>query len=291
MLHRKHLRLLVLGLGALAAGLLAWVALGRTAAPGASSEAVEGEAREGALSLALSPAVANVRVVEARLPGRPLVVIDPGHGGRDPGALGASGRHREKDVTLLIARELRDRLAERGRVRIALTRDGDASLTLEDRAAIARRLGAGLFLSIHADSAPNPQARGATFYSLSEVASDADAALLAARTGGEEAVTSVEDGSVRALLSDLAVRDTMAAGADFALRLRREAEGEVPLRPEPHRFAAFRVLRRAEAPAVLFEAGYLSNAEDEAMLLDPVRRKRIVEALARAIEAQAAVQR
>ncbi len=290
MLRATPVRLLVLALGALLLLLAGWLALGRPSGQAITS-AVQGEAREGGLSLALSPAVANVRITEARAPGRPLVVIDPGHGGRDPGALGASGRHREKDVTLLVAKELRDLLAKRGRVRIALTREGDATLTLEDRAAIARRLGAGLFLSIHADSAPNAFARGATAYSLSEVASDQDAALRAARESGEEAVASVPDGSVRALLADLAARDSMAAGADFAVRLLREAEGKVPLRPEPHRFAAFRVLRRAEAPAVLFEAGYLSNAEDEAMLLDPVQRGRIVEALARAVEAQAAVLR
>jgi N-acetylmuramoyl-L-alanine amidase len=281
-------RLLLLTLGGLLLAGVAWLAIGRPSNTVAIGAAVAGEAREGGLSLALSPAVANVRVVEARVPGRPLVVIDPGHGGRDPGAPGASGRHLEKDVTLLIARELRDRLAARGRVRIALTRDGDISVSLEDRAAIARRLGAGLFLSIHADSAPNALARGATAYSLSEVASDADAALLAARLSGEEAVTSVPDGSVRTLLADLAVRDTMSAGADFAMRIVGQAEGKLLLRPEPHRFAAFRVLRRAEAPAVLFEAGYMSNAEDEKMLLDPVQRGRMVEALARAIEAQAA---
>lgn len=291
MATRNGVRWVLLALGGLLLAGAGWLALDRSDGARASSEAVAGEAREGGLSLALSPAVANVRIVEAKAPGRPLVVIDPGHGGRDPGASGASGRSREKDVTLLIARELRDRLAQRGRVRIALTRDGDATLTLEDRAAIARRLGADLFLALHADSAANPQARGATAYSLSEVASDADAALLAARQNGEEAVASVSDGSVRALLADLAARDEMAAGADFAVRLLREAEGHVPLRPEPHRFAAFRVLRRSEAPAVLFEAGYLSNAEDEAMLLDPVQRGRIVEALARAIEAQVAMQR
>jgi N-acetylmuramoyl-L-alanine amidase len=286
---RIWVRLLLLSLGGVLLAGASWLALGRPSGTGAGGAAVAGEARAGGLSLALSPAVADVRVVEARVPGRPLVVIDPGHGGRDPGAPGASGRNIEKDVTLLIARDLRDRLAERGRVRIALTRDGDTTLSLEDRAAIARRLGARLFLSIHADSAPNAFARGATAYSLSEVASDADAALRASRESGEEAVASISDGSVRALLADLAVRDSMSAGADFASRIVRQAQGRLLLRPEPHRFAAFRVLRRAEAPAVLFEAGYMSNAQDEAMLLDPVQRSRMVEALARAIEAQAAV--
>lgn len=286
---RTKARWLLLALGGLLLAGAGWLALSPPGGSDGGGSAVAGEAKSGGLSVALAKAVANVRIVEARVPGRPLVVIDPGHGGRDPGASGVQAGTREKDLTLLIARELRDRLAEGGRVRIALTRDGDATLTLDDRATIARRLGADLFLAIHADSANNPLARGATFYSLSEVASDGDAALLAARQNGEEAVSSESDGSVRALLADLAARDEMSAGADFAVRLAGEAEGRVPLRPEPHRFAAFRVLRRSEAPAVLFEAGYLSNAEDEAMLLDPERRKAMIEALARAIERQAAV--
>ncbi len=279
--------LIVLGLVALAA---AW-ALTRRAPGDELGFAVAGEARQGGLSLALAPAVADVAITEARTPGRPLVVIDPGHGGKDGGAPGASGQAREKDVTLLIARELREELAKRGRVRIALTRDGDTFLTLDERAAIARRLGAALFVAIHADSAPNAQARGATAYSLSEVASDADAEMLAERQNGEGAVASAPDASLRALLSDLATRDEMDASADFALRIIREGRGTVLLRPEPHRFASFRVLRRSGAPAVLFEAGYMSNPQDEATLLDPVKRGQIVKALARAIEAQAAVGR
>lgn len=291
MASRMTARLAILGLGGLVLAAALWAGVERSRGGASLGRAVEGEAREGGLSLVLSPAVADVKVIEARVPGRPLIVIDAGHGGKDPGAPGASGRAIEKDVTLQLAREVRDELARRGRLRIALTRDGDTTLTLEDRAAIARRLGASLFLSIHADSAANAAARGATFYSLSEVASDADAALLAERQNGEEAVASEADGSVRALLADVAARDEMAASADFAVRLLREAEGRVPLRPEPHRFAAFRVLRRSNAPAVLFEAGYMSNAADEAMLLDPVQRGRIAAALARAIEAQAAVAR
>ena len=280
--------LVVLAIAAMLAAIAAMMVV-RGEADRGLDRVVAGEAREGGLTLALAPAVAEVSITEGRVPGRPLVVIDPGHGGRDGGAPGASGRHVEKDVTLTIARELRDELARRGRVRVALTRDGDATLSLNQRAAIARRLGAALFLSVHADSAPNPGARGATVYSLSEVASDADAALLAARQNGEEAVASEPEPSLRTLLADLAARDEMAMSADFALRLLREASGSVTFRPEPHRFAAFRVLRRSGAPAVLFEAGYMSSAEDEAMLLDPVQRTRMVEALARAIEAQAVV--
>lgn len=253
--------------------------------------AAEGEARRGSLTLALAPAVTDVEVIPARVPGRPLIVIDAGHGGHDPGATSVSGTLHEKDITLALAEAVRDRLKAGGRVRIALTRSGDDSLTLDQRAAIARRLGAGLFLSIHADSAPNPAARGATVYSLSEVASDTDAARFAQRqNGGEGAVSTDGDGSVRTLLAGLAVRDEMADSADFATRLvRRAAAAQVALRPDPHRFASFRVLRSAQAPAVLFEAGYLSNVEDEQMLASPEGRARIAAALADTAEAELAL--
>ena len=140
-----------------------------------SDEAVVGEARNGHLTVDLPKALAGITVTEARVPGRPIVVIDAGHGGRDPGATGVSGTVNEKDLTLATARELRDRLAADGRVRVALTRDSDRYLTLEERAGIARQLGAALFVSLHMDSAPNPLARGVTVYSLSDVASSAEA--------------------------------------------------------------------------------------------------------------------
>ena len=275
-------RLLIAGLvGGLC--LAAGVAIARGDQPG---DQAHGQGT--ALTLSLNEPVKDVVITEAKAPGRPLVVIDPGHGGADPGATGVSGTVRESQLTLQLARELRDVLAERGRVRVALTRDGDSTLTLDDRSGIARRLGADLFLSIHADSAPNPLARGATVYSLSDVASDSDAARFAAALNGAEGIGTRADGSVQALLADLAVRDEMNASADFAVRLLAKSRGAVALRPEPHRFAAFRVLRRAEAPAVLFEAGYLSNAEDEAMLLSSDARARIVSALADAIEVELA---
>ena len=121
-----------------------------------------GEARQGGLTVALREAVGDVRVTEAKAPGRPIVLLDPGHGGVDPGAPGVSGQVKEKELTLIFSSELRDLLAERGRVRVAMTREDDRSLSLEQRAAIARKLGAGLLVSIHLDSAPTPLARGAT---------------------------------------------------------------------------------------------------------------------------------
>ena len=256
----------------------------------AGDDALLGEARRGGVTVALADPVRDVAISEARVPGRPIVLIDPGHGGSDPGASGLSGTASEKMLTLAFARELRERLVEGGRVRVALTRDSDRSLSLEQRADIARRIGASLFISVHMDSAPNPLARGASVYSLSDVASDAEAARFARKenaAGG--AMTSEEASSVRFLLSDLALRDQMAASAALAERLVDSSRGRVLLRPEPHRFAAFHVLRRSEVPGVLFEAGYISNAEDEAALLTKEGRAPIVAALARAIEIESAL--
>jgi N-acetylmuramoyl-L-alanine amidase len=254
-----------------------------------TGNAIAGEARQGGLTLTLPEALAHVRVRQARLPGRPIVLIDPGHGGRDPGATGVSGSTQEKGLTLAMARELADLLEQRGRVRVALTRETDRYLTLEQRAGIARQLQAGLFLSLHMDSAPNPLAKGATIYSLSDVASSEEAERFAhAENAVDGALSSEQDDSVRALLSDVALREQMVDSAGLAERLLRRAAGRVELRPRPHQFAAFHVLRRAETPAVLIEAGYISNVDDEAMLQTKEGRAPLVLALAQAIEADIA---
>lgn len=219
--------------------------------------------------------------------GRAIVVVDAGHGGRDPGATSVSGQIREKELTLALAQALRDELVRRGRVRVAMTRDDDRYLTLDDRAAVARRLNAAMFVSIHIDSAANPLARGASVYSLSDVASDAEAARLAARENADSGSMG-QGSSVESMLADLAMRAQMSASADLATRLVNKASGRVELRPNPHRFAAFHVLRRADAPAVLFEAGYLSNADDEVLLRNPNERAKMVLALAQAIETDVA---
>ena len=266
----------------------AYFLMPRHAAP--DDEALFGEARQGGLTVALRDAADNIAITEAKVPGRPIVLIDPGHGGRDPGAPGVSGTIREKELTLIFARELRDLLAKNGRVRVALTRDDDRTLTLEERAAIARQIGAGLLVSVHMDSAPNPLARGATIYSLSDVASDAEAARFAlAENRAGEALSSEQDNGLRFLLSDLALRDQMQESAELATRLVSGNRGRMLLRPEPHKFAAFHILRRSEVPGVLFEAGYISNVEDEALLRTVEGRAPIVAELARAIEIDAAL--
>jgi N-acetylmuramoyl-L-alanine amidase len=270
-----------------AAALLVVAALGIAVASSRSGAASADAPGQGTLTLDLPPP-ANDRIYGApTAQGRPIVVIDAGHGGRDPGARSVSGQVAEKDLTLALARDLRDKLVERGRVRVALTREGDQYLTLEDRAAVVRRLDAAMFVSLHMDSAANPLARGASVYSLSDVASDAEAARLAAEQNAGTMAGAV-NGSVDSMLSELAMRSQMSASADLATRLVKRSAGRFELRPEPHRFAAFHVLRRANAPAVLFEAGYLSNADDEVLLRDPKHRSEIALALAQAIEADVA---
>jgi N-acetylmuramoyl-L-alanine amidase len=270
--------------GVLAAGWAVLLALGGAALAGVGPN----ESDASAVTVALPSPVRNVRIIEARVPGRPLVLIDPGHGGQDPGATALSGEVNEKELTLQIARELRHRLAANGRVRIAMTRDSDRYLTLDQRSALARRLGASLYVSLHMDSAPNPLARGASIYSLSDVASDAEAERLANVENSAVARAAGSDGSLRAILSDLAVRSQMTASANFAERLVRNSAGRIELRPQPHRFADFHVLRSAGVPAILFEAGYISTVEDEAMLRSAEQRSAIVRALAATIEADIA---
>jgi len=244
-------------------------------------------AAQSSLTVNLPPAASDRIYGSPAAKGRPIVVIDAGHGGRDPGAISVSGQVREKELTLVLAQALRDELVKRGRVRVAMTRDNDSYLTLEDRAAVARRLSAAMFVSVHIDSAANPLARGASVYSLSDVASDAEAAGLAERENAGDG-QGARGGTVEMMLADLSMRSHMSASADLASRLVHKAAGRVELRPNPHRFASFHVLRRAEAPAVLFEAGYLSNADDELLLRDPAERAKMVLALAQAIEADVA---
>ena len=270
--------------GAIAGGVLAVLGAGALLfAIGGRS----GAAAQSALTVNLPPPVTDRIFGAPEARGRPIVVIDAGHGGRDPGATSVSGQITEKELTLALARQLRDDLVKRGRVRVAMTRDDDRYLTLDERAAVARRLNAAMFISQPMDSAPNSLARGATVYSLSDVASDAEAARLAAAENAGALADPRQD-SVQAMLSDLAMQAQMGASADLATRLVHRSAGRFELRPNPHRFAAFHVLRRAEAPAVLFEAGYLSNADDELLLRDPGQRAKMVLALAQAIETDVA---
>ena len=219
---------------------------------------------------------------------RPLVVIDAGHGGHDPGAVNRENGEREKDVTLAIAQAIRDRLVKSGRVRVALTRDGDRFLVLQERYGIARKLNADLFISIHADSADNDMARGATVYTLSETASDREAARLAARENKADFLNGVNLGGqsndVSSILIDLTQRESMNISVSFARLLQREAAPYVPFRSAAHRFASLMVLKAPDTPSVLFETGYISNAADAAFLASREGQANIAKGVSRAIE-------
>ena len=223
---------------------------------------------------------------DARLP---LVVVDAGHGGHDPGALSPHGGAREKDVTLGIARAIRDDLVKSGRVRVALTRDTDRFIVLEERYAIARKMKADLFISVHADSAENQTARGGSVYTLSEVASDREAQRLAARENKADIINGVNlggaDAAVSSILIDLTQRETMNVSAGFAKLLLREAKPNLALRSNAHKFASFIVLKAPDTPSVLFETGYLTNADDAALLSSPDGRQKVARSVASAVQA------
>jgi N-acetylmuramoyl-L-alanine amidase len=220
--------------------------------------------------------------------GRPLVVIDAGHGGHDPGALSPDGKLREKDLTLKVAKAIRDRLLASGRVRVAMTRDDDDFLILQDRYGIARRLGADLFISVHCDSAGNPAATGATAYTLSEIASDKEAARLAARENKSDVIAGVNLGDqaadISSILIDLTQRETMNISAGFARLLGREARPLMPTKAAFHRMASLVVLKAPDMPSILFEAGYLSNQGDADFLNSREGRENVAESVKRAVE-------
>lgn len=218
---------------------------------------------------------------------RPLVVIDPGHGGFDPGA--GAGPVKEKAVALAIALALRDRLLEQGGIRVALTRDDDSFVTLSERPGIARQLGADLFVSIHADSADADGARGASVYILSERGSSEAAARFAARENRADTVNGVSlsqtSDAVGAILLDLSQREAQAGSLGAAELFLREIRGKVPLHYDTVESAALAVLKAPDIPSILFETGYISNDQDARYLNSPEGRRTIVDAAAQAIRA------
>jgi len=220
--------------------------------------------------------------------GRPLVVIDAGHGGHDPGAISPVTGAREKDITLAIALRIKDELIASGRVRVALVREDDRFYVLRERTDIARNIGAGLFISIHADSAGAAEASGATIYTLSETASDREAAALAARENKADIINGVnlagENKEIASILLDLAQRETMNSSASFANLLKREGNGLIPFRTGYHRMAGFAVLKAPDTPAILLETGYMTNGEDVRRLNTPDGQKRIAQGVRKAVE-------
>ena len=234
------------------------------------------------------PAVALPRIEGPNDNRLPLVVIDAGHGGHDPGAISPHSGKREKDITLALARAIRADLLASGRVRVALTRADDRFLILEERFGIARRLKADLFISVHADAAETETASGASIYTLSEVASDREAARLAARENKANIINGVNlsahSGDVSAILLDLTQRETMNVASDFARLLQREASDEVKFRTTAHRFASFIVLKAPDTPSVLFETGFISNKDDAEFLASPAGQKKVARGVRDAVQ-------
>jgi N-acetylmuramoyl-L-alanine amidase len=218
---------------------------------------------------------------------RPLVVLDPGHGGFDPGA--GTGPFREKDAALAFAKAVRRELLAGGGIRVALTREDDRFITLGERPDIARRLGADLFVSIHADSAESNSARGASVYVLSEKGSDQAAERLAARENAVDTVNGVSlssrDDAVNAILLDLSQRESQAGSVDAASLFLREADGELRLHRSAVQSGALAVLKSPDIPSILLETGYINNPEDAELLASDAGQRRFARIVDRAIRA------
>lgn len=217
---------------------------------------------------------------------RPLVVIDAGHGGPDPGTVGED--YFEKTIVLGLARALRDRLLDEGGIRVAMTREDDSFIVLGERAEIARALGADLFISIHADSAGDQQGvEGASIYTLSETASSEAAARFAERENDADIINGVDlsstDEAVNAILVELSQRRTVENSTEFASLIEREGQGTLRFHPQTRRSAALAVLRAPDVPAVLFEAGFVSNPDEARALASAEGQEQFAEVLARAI--------
>ena len=219
--------------------------------------------------------------------GRPTIVIDPGHGGVDPGATGISGIY-EKFITYAMARELQQQLEKTGRYHVRLTRDRDVFIRLRDRVAIARQHSADLFISLHADVVKDPDIRGLSVYTLSQNASDAEAQSLADKENKADLIAGIdlthESSDVANILIDLAQRETMNRSAGFAGNIVEELGRETPLLTNTHRFAGFAVLKAPDVPAVLIEMGYLSNTIDEHNLRQPEYRHKLAHAISQAVD-------
>jgi N-acetylmuramoyl-L-alanine amidase len=220
---------------------------------------------------------------------RPLVVLDPGHGGIDTGTKGPAGQQ-EKDIVLDFALRLRDRIEKGGKYRVLMTRTDDTFVPLPDRVRIARNAGASLFVSIHADSLPKKEgdAQGATVYTLSETATDPEAERLAEQENKADVIAGVdlkdEPEDVAGILLDLAQRETKTFSVQFAHKLVDDLKGATRLHKSPLKSAGFRVLRAPDVPSVLVELGYVSNKDDLALLLSDSWRDHTADSVAHAID-------
>lgn len=222
---------------------------------------------------------------------RPIVVIDPGHGGIDTGTKGAGGEIEEKTIVLEFGLLLRDRLEKSGKYRVVMTRTDDVFIALDERVRFARQRQASLFISLHADwlSRREGDAQGATVYTLSETASDAEAARLAEDENRADVIAGIdlrnEPSEVADILLDLAQRETKGFSHHFARTLVGEMKKSIRVHRNPLKSAGFRVLRAPDVPSVLIELGYVSNREDLRSLTSDGWRVRAAETIAQAVDA------
>ena len=220
-------------------------------------------------------------------PPAPLVMLDPGHGGKDPGAIGVSGTY-EKHVALATAVELRRLLEAGGHYRVAMTRARDLFVPLEERVAKAQTAGAALFVSMHADALSDHAVRGASVYTLSATASDAQTAALAQRENSADRFVgrtySDVSPAVQRILASLVRRETRIGSARIAGTLVQQLDDAVPMLDHPERHAGFVVLKAADIPSVLVEMGFMSNPRDEAALRRPSHRRVVAAAMKRAVD-------
>jgi N-acetylmuramoyl-L-alanine amidase len=240
----------------------------------------------------LKPEIYEDRSEKPKNRAKPVILIDPGHGGIDPGAMAADGLS-EKTVVLAVAQRLKERLSQGGRYDVYMTRARDIFISLDGRLRRSKTLAADLFISLHADSiAQNADSvRGATVYTLSERASDEEARLMAEKENNSDAIAGLttakfeEQGQVRSILIDLLKRETANFSADFSNTLVKKMTKTVSLSRDPQRSAAFKVLRQADTPSVLIELGYMSHAEDEKLLNSPAWQDRVATSIATAADA------
>lgn len=242
----------------------------------------------GPVSASGAPAVQPISLPASMLPADPaakkIIVIDAGHGGKDPGARGSG--HWEKDFTLAATHALRDRLLKSGRYKVVLTRDTDVFIPLQQRVQIARRANADLFISLHADSEKDPSIRGATVYTLSEKGADRVQRGVFDRSNWFMNVALPgQDAATKRILLDLTQRETTNRSAVFAETVLSKISDKVELLRRSHRDAGFMVLLAPEVPAILLEMGFVTNGEDERVLADPERRKVFMGGVADAIDA------
>ena len=230
--------------------------------------------------------VTNKKPVSTQQSKRKIIVIDAGHGGVDPGAIGYKGTY-EKKITIAMAKELKEELDKNSKYKVYLTRNKDIFIPLRDRVKIARKYDADLFISIHADSARNHKAKGLSVYTLSETASDKEAAALAEKENKADIVAGLNftdhTKEVSDILLSLAQRETNNSSSEFANFLSSEMSKIVKTVSNTHRFAGFAVLKAPDVPSVLLELGYLSNPDEEKLLRQEKYRKKLAKATVKAV--------